>query len=337
MKKLILTLCLTSLLFGCNSDDDSKSAIKPDYFAVANRGSGTVTIYNQDATQLVKTLTLSDENAAPTYVVYSKKRDLLYVADFNNSKIVMYNLEDFTEHGSINTNKGSFHMWLNDNTNQLWVNNIQAKTTSVIHLGTNKVLNTLPLPNDLDTATDAAQHDAIISPDGKYAFISIFSKTGKNYVVQYNAATQTKLKSMKVAGDPHLSIANNKLYILTQEDGNIKEVNIDSFNPTSKEGKVTNAHGVAVGKNNTLYVTNIAERIVHEYNTTETKSTKNHATTATTGVAHNLAYNPYNHILGLTISGGKNVEFFTANANTLATLKTFESGENPFGIVYIER
>ena len=62
-----------------------------DYFAVANRGEGTVTIYNADTQELETNIILDDENAAPTYVVYSTKRDKLYVADFNNAKINIYN------------------------------------------------------------------------------------------------------------------------------------------------------------------------------------------------------------------------------------------------------
>lgn len=148
---LAFSSCIDPDIFG-NGDGKDKT----DYFAVANRGDGTVTIYNADTQNRFKTIDLSMDNAAPTYVVYSKERDLLYVADFNNMAITVHETVNFDEIGKIDVGNGAFHMWLNDRTDQLWVNNIVDKTTSVVDLNTETEVATLDLPSEIDFAGDAA-------------------------------------------------------------------------------------------------------------------------------------------------------------------------------------
>ncbi len=310
---------------------------KTDYFAVANRGDGTVSIYNADTQVKETTITMPDENSAPTYVVYSRYRDLLYVADFNNQKVVVFETENFSKVNEFPTGNGSFHMWLNDYANQLWVNNIVDKTTSVINLNNGNTLATLSLPNNLNLASDTAQHDVIISPYGYFAYVSVFSQTGQNYVLQYSTYNFNLMKSIEVGGDPHLTATNRRLYILSQDDSSITEYHFHNLNSTGRSGTMQNVHGVTPGKNRNLFVTDISGRKVGSYkiNTQVTSSITNAGSSS--GVAHNLAYNPDKKILALTLSGSNTVDFFRANGKKIKYLSTDESGANPFGIVYIDR
>ncbi|WP_452221928.1 YncE family protein [Lacinutrix salivirga] len=340
MKKFTLALLVViTSFFSCNSDDDT--VVIPgdniDYFAVANRGSGTVTIYNADTKAKITDITLPDADAAPTYVTYSTQRDMLYVSDFNNSKVIAYNAADFSVADTYTTQMGSFHMWLNDTADQLWVNNISAKTTSVINLETGNTIDNLDLPSGIILNADAAQHDVILSPNGDYAYVSIFSQAGNNYVTQYNTTDLSVVGSVQVGGDPHLTVNNNFLYILSQADGNIKEYNFNDLSETGKSGDYSNAHGVTQGNNNDIYITNISDRAIGTYNTATEAIGATADATATAGAAHNLAFNPNANILALTISGGTTVEFFDTTATTITASSDDNSGENPFGIVYADR
>lgn len=341
MKKIILSFLAIAALASCSDDENTGDlpppVAKTDYFAVANRASGTVVIYNADTQVVAETITLEGDNASPTYVAYSKKRDLLYVADFANEEVSLYNAATFAKTGTFSTQMGSFHMWLNDTTDQLWVNNISAKTTSVLNLNDGSSLATLALPMGITLTEDAAQHDVIISPDGRFAYVSIFSQTGTNYVLQYNAASFELMNSVTVGGDPHLIVTDRFLYILSQDDSTISEYNFSDLSPTENIGSLMNVHGVTNGTENELFLTNISDRKVAQYNPmTQTSSFITDAG-STEGVAHNVAYNPDASVLALTLSGSNTVDFFTITPTGITFLSTVTSGDNPFGIVYMDR
>lgn len=337
MKKLLLGFFSLTILVSCSSDDSSSEAEKTDYFAVANRGSGSVTIYNADTQTEKTTITIGDADSSPTYVTYSKERDILYVAEFNNQKIIAYNAETFAEVEEYPTDMGSFHMWLNDNVDQLWVNNIVSKTVSVINLSNGSTLQTLTLPNTITFETDAAQHDVILSPNGSYAYVSIFSQTGTNYVLQYNTSNFSLINSVEVGGDPHLTVTDDYLYILSQDDSSITEYNLTNLSPTGNSGSMANAHGVTVGNNDNIFLTNISERKVGSYNTNTQVTNSVTDAGSTAGVAHNIAYSSGSSILALTLSGSNTVDFFSANGTNISFLSSDNSGENPFGIVFMDR
>ena len=351
MKKLFFLFAIFAIIFSCTNNEEITTNSneqellqerhyynkKTDYFAVANRGDGTVSIYNADKRIKKNTLTMPDENAAPTYVVYSRYRDLLYVADFNNKKVIVFEAENFSKINEFSTGSGSFHMWLNDYAGQLWVNNIVDKTTSVIDLNNGNTLVTLTLPQNLNLPSDAAQHDVILSPFGYFAYVSVFSKTGQNYVLQYNTFNFKLKKSIKVGGDPHLTATYRYLYILSQSDSSINEYKFYNLKPTGRSGTMPNVHGVTPGTNRNLFITDISGRKIGSYKipTQTTKAITNVGSTK--GVAHNLAYNPDKKILALTLSGSNTVDFFKANGKKIKYLSTDESGMNPFGITYIDR
>lgn len=329
---LVFSSCIDPDIFG-NGDGKNKT----DYFAVANRGDGTVTIYNADTQDKFKTIIISNDDAAPTYVVYSKEKDLLYVADFNNKMILAYETVNFDEVATMDVGQGAFHMWLNDHTGQLWVNNIVDKTTSVLDIHSESTLAKLSLPGTIDFNEDAAQHDVIISPDGAYAYVSVISKAGVNYILQYNTQSFQLINYIEVGGDPHVAVTKRHLYVLSQAESSITEHNLSSLSKTGKGGTLANAHGITPGNNNNLFLTNIADKKVASYNIARQIVGSITDASDTPGVAHNIAFNPDKNILALTHSGGTTLDFFKARDRAITLLGTDESGANPFGIVYIDR
>lgn len=332
---------MSSLLMisSCKNDDNNTDPPpeSTDYFAVANRNEGTVTIYDADTQGLVTTITISDANAAPTYVVFSRERDRLYVADFNNEKVSFYNTINFTKEGEYATGMGSFHMWLNDAVDQLWVNNITDKTTTVIDLNIGIIIATIDLPTSIEINTDTAQHDVTISPDGEFAYISVFSQLGLNYVLQYGTNSLSLIDSEVVGGDPHLLAGPVNLFVLSQDDSNIREFNYSDLTYTGNVGIFANAHGVTLGGSDNIFVSNISDRKVASYDIATQTILNITDAGSTAGAAHNLAYNPDNGILALTLSGSNTVDFFKVDSTGITFLSSVVSGDNPFGIVYIDR
>lgn len=177
----------------------------------------------------------------------------------------------------------------------------------------------------------------VISQNGAYAYVSVISKAGANYVLQYDTRNFELINYAEVGVDPHVAVTKRHLYVLPQADSSITEYDLASLSKTGKGGTLANVHGVTLGKNNNLFLTNISDKKVASYNIA--RQTVGSITDAsdTDGVAHNIAYNPDKNILALTHSGGSNVDFFRARDRDISLLGTDESGANPFGIVYIDR
>lgn len=349
--KIYLPFLSLLILYGCTKDEVTSFSENEnvhlnrvttntnltDYFAVANRVDGTISVYDAKNTNRIDQIVLGGNNAAPTYITYSQERDLLYVADFNNPRVLVYDVSDFSAAGEWPAGLGAFHMWTNDHVDQLWVNNLMDKTTSVIDLNTGSTLQTINLPGNIGLPGDAVQHDVIISPDGNYAYVSIISPMGEDFVLQYSTGSFNLLNYTMVGGDPHLTVTQDFLYILSQDASTISEYTFEDLSPTGKEGAVPNAHGVTPGDRNDILVTNISDRKVAVYNT-ETESVDRVTDSGSTmGVAHNLAFNPKQNILALTLSGGNTVDFFRVSRKKITYLSSDVSGSNPFGLVYIER
>jgi len=129
MKKIFLSvLALATIYIACDEDDKQtpekgeemdkeetkKDETEKEFFLVANRGASTFSVYNTDDRMSVKTVTLKDEGAQPTYFAHSNKYKTIYVGDFANEKVLLYDDSTFEEKGEITIQKGAFHMWLNE-------------------------------------------------------------------------------------------------------------------------------------------------------------------------------------------------------------------------------
>lgn len=338
MKQLIFfSVLLFIFLVSCNDDDRSPKNEK-DFFAVANRSSGTVSIIDASTQTLETLIELPVADAAPTYVVHSDKHNLLYISDYATSKVWVYDDESFEYVEDYPIESGGFHMWVNDRVDQLWVNNIISKTTTVIDTNNGEVLQTIPLGvTGIELPVDAAQHDVFIAPNGAFAYVSIISLTGQNYVLQYNTQNFELMNIVTTGLDSHLSGNVRNLFILSQADSTIREHRYQNLEATGKELEIANAHGVTPSGNNGFFVTNFSGREVISYNSANNSIINSSPTIATAGVAHNLAYGYDSEVLALTISGGNTVEFFSVSENSeLASMSSLTTGSNPFGITYFK-
>lgn len=304
------------------------------HFLVANRGSGTVSIFDARTTDSIATINLPDGDAAqPTYLAHSRRNRTFYVGDFANKKVVYYDDKTFEQKGEIAIEEGAFHMWANDFVGQLWVNNIVSKTTSVINLRTNTVINTLPLPtNEIPELTEnAEQHDVTISLNGRFAYVTVLDGD-VSYVVQYNTRTQEYIKHETVGGDAHLLTVFNKLYVPAQL---ANEITVFDSNRLTEQDSISfgAAHGVTTSFRH-VFTTGISEGKVGVIDrfTNEIVDTVD----SPFPVPHNVAVNLRGNILFLAHSGGTQtmVSFFSVDRKgKLELLSNKVSGTNPFGVL----
>ncbi|WP_103069698.1 YncE family protein [Aquimarina sediminis] len=304
-----------------------------EYFLVANRGASTISVFNAKTTDYITDIALPDLGAQPTYLAHSKRNNAIYVGDFANKKIVYYDARSFALKGEIAIEEGAFHLWINNRVNQLWVNNIVSKATSVIDLNSNTVIKTLPLPKDEipELTENAVQHDVTISPSGYAAYVTILDGP-KSYVVMYATHNQKYIKHEVVGGDAHLLPVGTKLYVPAQEENKITV--FSRFN-LEKLGEIpfSSTHGVAHSRR-FVFTTGIADNkvgVIDRYtNTIVSEINTNY------NVPHNLATNRKGNILFLSHSGGSatQVVFYKVKRNgTLQKISEYDSGLNPFGVL----
>ncbi len=305
-----------------------------EYFLVANRGSSTVSVFDGKNTNFIQEITLPDAGAQPTYLAYSRRNNAVYVGDFANRKVVYYDADSFNLLGEIEIQEGAFHMWINNRVNQLWVNNIVSKTTSVIDLRSNSVIANLPLPvNDIPELTGSAvQHDVVISPSGFAAYVTILDGPTTSYVVMYNTRTLEYIRHEVVGGDAHLLPVGPRLYVPTQEDG---KLNIFSRFNLRRLGEVpfSSTHGITNSRR-FVFTTGIADNKIGVVNRFNNRIVSEIDTDF--NIPHNLAVNRRGNILFLAHSGGAatKVVFYKVKKNgKLQKLSDFDSGLNPFGVL----
>lgn len=336
---LALVLLFLSIAFtfqACNEDDSKPDPTLPqNYFAVANRGSNTITYHSVKNLSLVGTTTLPDATQ-PTYVAYSSERNKIYTGGFQNGMLYEINSKTFKIERSIEVGLGAFHLWLNDSVDQLWVNSINSavKTTTVVDLNTFTVEQTLSLPAALKLTSDAVQHDVIINPQGNYAYVTILDGMDVSYLVQYSTSNFSIVNTVQFGGDGHVGYFNNALYTLSQNAGEIRqhqqndlaEVDTISF---------SGSHGVTAS-NKYLFAADLPEGrlgiIDRENNIISTIATDFDAT-------HNLVVNNSGDKLFVSYSGGTQtkVQLFDIINGQLSPSATFDSGTNPFGVAFIQR
>lgn len=316
------------------TDADQKSHFRTlEYFLVANRGASTISVFNAKTTDFITEITLPDEGAQPTYLAHSKRNNAIYVGDFVNSKVVYYDASSFELKGEIAIEEGAFHMWINNRVNQLWINNIVSKVTSVIDLNSNMVLKNLPLPkSEIPELTEnAVQHDVTISPSGYAAYVTVLDGP-KSYVVMYTTHNLQYIKHEVVGGDAHLLPVGYKLYVPAQEENKLTVFN--RFNLT-KLGEIPfeSTHGVTNSRRY-VFTTGITDNkigVIDRFTNTiisETDTDYN--------IPHNLAVNRRGNILFLSHSGGSStkVVFYKVRRNgTLQKISEYDSGLNPFGVL----
>lgn len=336
---LLITFSLSIFAFvliACNNDDDSNTdSESQNYFAVANRGSNTITYHNTEDLSLLGTTNLPD-GTQPTYVAYSTERNKIYTGGLENGILYEINSETFEVERTLDVGLGAFHLWLNDAADQLWVNNINSsvKTTTVVDLNTYTVEQTINLPSTLGLSSEAVQHDVIINPQGNYAYVTILDGMNTSYLVQYNTNDFSIVNTFQFGGDGHVGFFNNSLYSLSQNAGEIKQHQPDDLSEMESIS-FSGSHGVTASANY-LFAADLPNGRLGVIDTqNDTVSTFDTSFDAT----HNLAVNNSSTKLIVTYSGGTQtkIQLFDINNGQLTLNTTLDSGTNPFGVAFIQK
>lgn len=332
---LVLSSIFAFIIFACIDNDNDSPNEPQNYFAVANRGSNTITYHNTENLSLIGRTTLPD-GTQPTYIAYSPEKNKIYTGGLENGRLYEINSETFEIERSLLVGLGAFHLWLNDSVDQLWVNNINSsvKTTTVVNLNTFTVEQTINLPTTLNLSDNAVQHDVIINPQGNFAYVTILDGTDTSHLVQYNTNDFSIVNTFQFGGDGHLGFFNNSLYSLSQNAGEIKQHRADDLSEIDTIS-FSGSHGVTANANY-LFVTDLPNGnlgvIDTENNIISTVETSFDAT-------HNLAVNNFGNKLILSYSGEtqNNIELFDITNGQLTTNTTLESGANPFGVTFVQK
>ncbi len=336
----------------------------PGRVIVANRTSGTLSIIDENTDSVVKNVTVAGKFARPPepmYVNYIAKLNRLMVCDRSNNQVIALDADNYKLINSAPIGKGAFHMWSDGVGKQTWTVNDVDKTFTVINPRTMKVINTLPIPEELKNQ-GGKPHDIILDKKGKYAFATIVgvgAATDPDYVVQYSTKTFKEIARFATGKDPHVGLLNDgkKLFVPTQ---NASKVYVLDPNPAKKLAllktiDVPGAHGAAWTPNGQYFYTSNLPGIAY------TEDGKNYALWTIDSktmevvsksefpadvpklkAAHNITLNGNGSKLYLTHSGHEDgdstgdvsIYDISANAGTPVLKTIIPVGINPFGIAY---
>ena len=336
-RNILWTLVLLITVFaGCKKDDDDNpdpGMQDMEYFLVANRGSSTVSVFDATTNEKTMDITLPAAGADPTYLAFSEERGLFYVGDFANQQLLAYDAMDFSLKNTISIQEGAFHMWASDVADQLWVNNIVSKTTSVVDLTNHTVMETIGLPTgEISLSADAAQHDVVISENGMYAYVSILDGADVSYIVQYSTGDFSYMGHAMIGGDAHLLAHGDKVYGLAQNGNEVTVFNQGDLSVVDNLS-ITGPHGVAANQDY-LFTANLPDKSLSVISLSNYDVVNTVA--ADYDVPHNIVTNEAGDKLFLSHSGGSStkVVFYEISGSNLTKLTDADSGTNPFGVLY---
>jgi DNA-binding beta-propeller fold protein YncE len=345
MKKtfLILAVVCLALLIVLPASAGNAGVGPQGKVVIANRGSGTISVIDARTDTLIGTFDLpTDPNPPePMYVAHSKRTGHVFVGDRANSQVVAFDAADFSVAATIPTGDGVFHMWADQRSQQLWVNNDIDNTATVIDTVALTVTATVPMPPDL-VADGFIPHDVILDPQGEFAYITMLGgDSPEDYLVQFSTDTFAEINRAPVGKDPHVSLTNrnNQIFVPAQNSNVLAILNRETL-ALITEVTVPGAHGVGFSNNGKVfYTTNLPGGGTDGLFAIDTRTKTILGTTDTPyAVPHNIALTR-NGTLYLTHSGGtsdKVTIYAVSSADPIPTLiGEVTVGLNPFGLAYI--
>ncbi len=345
MKKvylIIAVICLALLVIlpvaAGNSSKGPKGKV-----VVANRASGSISVIDARTDALLGTydLPVGDNSPEPMYVTYSKQGGHVFVGDRANNRVVVFDKSDFSVVTTIDAGNGVFHMWSDARDNQLWVNNDNDNTATVIDPVNLSVITTVAMPADL-VADGYKPHDVILEPQGRFAYVTLVGGSGTNdYLVQFSTESFAEVNRAAVGKDPHVSLTrrNNLIYVPTQDSNVVSVFNRDSLEPET-DIDVPAAHGAGMTHNGKVfYITNISGGGIDGLFAIDTKNNSILGSSDTPyAVPHNLVVTK-NDKLFVTHSGGTSDKVTIYEVSTSEPVPVFIGevtvGLNPFGLAYV--
>lgn len=318
-----------------DADGHESSAV-----VVANRQSGTISVIDT-ATKDVETHQLPAPDlpdsgdrdevilAEPMYVSADSKNGLVLVGDRASSTVVAFDDETYEVLGSVPVGQGVFHQWLDVKRSRLWVVGDMANVITVVDTESLTVIASFETPGDL---AGARPHDVFV--DGKHAFVS-FIGIDDGAIVAYDARNFAETgRIMGQGADPHLFVRAGRLHVASQDAGTVTQYKLSNLAKTNSVD-VPTAHGIWVGEDNRVFVTNIAgggidgvwelDRRLRPVDTADTSAI----------IPHNLVVDDQ-HQLWVTHSGPNNVvSVISLEHGGLGGTMTIEVGDNPFGLAFV--
>lgn len=332
LKKTFLALPLAALLIASSGCNPNQPASIEKITVTADRASGSLTFIDASTNQVVETLVIP--NSEPMYVLYVEQNDMIYVGDRAQNLVHMVDGATRGVVGSISVGNGVFHMWADENGNQLWVNNDIDNTTSVIDLSSHAVVATIPL--------SVKPHDVFVRANGSKAYISAFSgdPSTPDSIFVYSTTNFQRLNAAAVGKDPHLFHIKkrNRLFVPCQsgEVYVLNGANLNLVNTVAAPG----AHGIFSSETDDLvYVTNISGAQLYAMDNADA-SIIGTPTSTPLNIPHNVTVGNSGTSLYVSHSGAaaNQVTVYDLDQNGgIVHNSTLTVGTNPFGITYYER
>jgi YVTN family beta-propeller protein len=318
---------------------------------IANRGSGNISILNEETGELIRTVDLPSSEGEltpePMYVYNLISTNEIIVDDRANNRVVFFDSETFAVTGTVDTGVGNFHMWASPDETQVWIVNDQDDTLTVIDPQTKTEITRVALPEDVIGA-DALPHDVIIDPTGDYAYVTVIQANNpdSDLLVKIDARNFTILDTAEVGKDPHVSLApeNNLLYVPAAISNQIdvfdrrgtELVKVDTIEQPGAHGIEFSANGEYIystnlpggGDNGLFAINSVTNEVVGDLDGVDTPFP----------VPHNVWLTGDGERLFLTHSGDESsqVSFYSLENPALPVLEssTNVEGLNPFGLAY---
>jgi YVTN family beta-propeller protein len=311
---------------------------------VADRASGTLTVISTRTDEVMATLEMPEGDSAPEpmYVYYTPIGNRFFVGDRGNDRVVVFNARTLGVETTVPAGEGVFHMWGSTVRQQLWVNNDIENTSTVINMRSLEVLATVPMPADLVDA-GGKPHDVILSPNGRYAYVTLLDVDGDNdFVVQFSTRTFEETGRAAVGKDPHVSLTwrNRLLYVPCQNSNAVFILNRQTMEIVDTLD-VPGAHGAGMSRNGRyFYTTNLSGGGDAALWTIDTQTNQiiGDPADAPYTVPHNIALTPNGRKLYVTHSGPNDkVSIYRAGRGDPVPelMGEVTTGANPFGLAWV--
>jgi Lactonase, 7-bladed beta-propeller len=202
---------------------------------VANQGDASISILDAIDGELLDTIYLPyNENTQemPVPVDIVAVNGVIYVGDKANDRVIAIDAINYNIIRSIGAGSGVGEMAADSRGTQLWVNNVNDNTTTVIDLAYLVPIRTVEASSD---AGNGVVSDVILSPSGDAAFITYAGDGGA--IIKYDTRDGSQLEVNSDIGDNAMvssSYRFNCLYIPSASTDTVRVLfNGDLFQETS--------------------------------------------------------------------------------------------------------
>ena len=241
------------------------AVFKKNQVVVTNRASGTLSVIDpiRDTATTIDIPfepIIGESPPDPMYVFHIRSTNEVVVGDRANNRLVFFDQVTYQVTGTAPAGNGVFHMWGASDDSQLWVNNENDKTITVINPVNKTRITTIDIPADL-AKEEGKPHDVILGPSGEFAYVSVLNLSEDHVpdpecppgcdvtsvVLQYSTDTFEEVARADVGVDPHFGLTNqnNYLYVAAEQSNLVNVLNRSDLSFVTSID-VPGAHGAGV-------------------------------------------------------------------------------------------